>query len=127
MAIIYDPANANSKADADAINAAIGGGMDAPGGAKITALMVPVADAAAKISQAKLAFVTRGACSDAVGSAAAAAGVLSITTDLDCVKSNKSIIGVVSAPSVEIYYSKAASDAAKIGFSSAFTMLVKQI
>lgn len=50
-----------------------------------------------------------------------------MSTDLGCVKANKCILGLVSKPSVDIYYSKSAADAAKITFSPAFTMLVKQI
>jgi hypothetical protein len=125
-AVVFDPANAESKADADAIKAVIDGGLEAPGGVKLTSLMVPVSEIA-KISGAKIAFVTKAACTDATSAAAASGGVLTISTDIDCVKAGKSILGVVSKPSVEIYYSKAAGDAAKVGFSQAFSMLAKQV
>jgi len=127
-AIIYDPANPSSKADAEAIRAVIDAGLMAPGGVTITAVMVPVSELS-KLSTAKLAFVASGTKGsfDAIGVAAAAAGILTISADLDCVRANKCVLGVVSSPSVEIYYSKHAGDAAKVSFSQAFTMLVKEI
>ncbi len=126
LAVVYDPANAQSKADADALKTALDAGIEAPGGIKITGLMVPLSDVGTKLSQAKLAFITTGSCTDAVSAAAGSSSVLTITTDLECVKTNKSVLGVVSSPSVEIYYSKTAADLAKIGFAQAFTMLAKQ-
>ncbi|MFA6280009.1 MAG: hypothetical protein WC612_04365 [Bdellovibrionales bacterium] len=127
MAVVFDPADAASKAEADSLKALLDAGIDAPGGVKITGMMVPVAEVGSKLSSAKLAFITKGACTAPVSTAANAAGVLSMSTDLDCVKGNKCILGIVTKPSVEIYYSKTAADAAKVGFAQAFTMLVKQI
>lgn len=127
-AVVYDPANADSKAEADVIKGLIDANPDAPGGVKLTSLLVGVADLA-KLSGAKLAFVTKGLSSkfDAVSAAAASAGVLTISTDIDCVKGNKCVLGISSKPTVEIFFSKAAADAGKIGFSQAFTMLAKQV
>ena len=126
MAVIFDPANPASKAEADEVKALIDAGLEAPGGIKISALMVPSTDLS-KLSGAKIGFVAKGACTDAVSAAAASNGILTMTTELDCVKSSKCILGVVSKPRVEIFYSKSAADAAKIGFSQAFSMLVSQV
>lgn len=127
-AIVYDPSNAASKADATAIQAAITANPSAPGGVTLAPVMVPVSDMS-KLSSAKIAFVAEGAENSfgAIASAASAAGVLTISSDLDCVKGGKCVLGIVSSPDVTIYYSKTAGDAAKISFSPAFTMLVKQI
>ncbi len=126
MAVIYDPANAESKSEADDVKTLIDAGLEVPGGVKITSLLVSTSDLA-KLSGTKLAFVTKGGCTAAAGAAATSSGILTMSTDIDCVRAGKCILGVVSKPSVEIYYSKAASDAAKIGFSQAFSMLVKQV
>lgn len=128
IAIIYDPANLGSRNDADEVKKIIDGGLDMPQGVKISSLMVPVSDLA-KLSQAKIAYVTYGLKGgyDAIGRATSAAGVLTMSTDLECVKANICVLGLVSKPSVDIYYSKDAAAAARISFSSAFTMLVKQI
>jgi hypothetical protein len=129
VAIVFDPSNAESKADADAIKAVIDGGLEAPGGVKLVALMVAVGEIG-KVSGAKIAILTRGAgksAFDGLATAATAAGVLSMSTDLDCVKASKCVLGIQSKPSVDIYFSKAAADAAKLVFSPAFAMLAKQI
>ncbi|MDD5587409.1 MAG: hypothetical protein PHY92_10740 [Alphaproteobacteria bacterium] len=128
MAVVFDPSNAASKAEADEIKGIIDSGLEAPGGVKITALMVPVSELN-KLGEAKMAFITNGlkASFDAIAPAAASAGVLTMSTDLECVKNNKCVLGVVSKPSVEIYYSKSAAEAGKVGFAQAFTMLVKQV
>jgi hypothetical protein len=128
MAIVYDPANAESKAEANTVKSIIDAGLTGPGGIKISSLMVTTAELA-KLSEAKLAYVTYGlkGSYDAIGAAASSNGVLTMSTDLECVKANKCILGVVSKPSVEIYYSKTAADAAKMGFAQAFAMLVKQV
>lgn len=128
MAVIYDPANAASKADADSVVAAVGDGIDAPGGVKVTTMLVATSELS-KLSQVKLAFIAGGLKNsfDQIAAAAASNGVLTMSTDLDCVKSGKCVLGIVSTPSVDIYFSKTAADNAKIGFASAFAMLAKQV
>lgn len=129
MAIVFDPANAASKADADAVKALLDAGIDAPGGVKLTGQLVGVGELA-KLSAAKIVVVAAGVGKgsyDAIATAVAAAGALSISTDLDCAKAGKCVLGIVSKPNVEIYFSKAAADAAHVGFAPAFTMLAKPI
>ena len=129
VAIIYNPAHSESKADAEAIKAIIDNGLEAPGNVKLIAQLTSTSELS-KLSSAKIAFVAhRTPSSDyaAVASAAATAGVLTICTDLECVKINKCVLGVVSKPQVEVYYSPSAAEAAKINFSAAFTMLAKQV
>ncbi len=126
VAIIYNPALSESKTEAESLKATIDAGVEAPGGVKLTAILVST-DNLSKLSEAKIGIVTAGGCTDAVSAAAATYGVLTMSSDLECVKANRCIIGVVSRPSVEIYLSKSAADAAKIGFSQAFIMIVKQV
>jgi len=127
VGIVFDPANGASKADADAIKAAIDGGLEGPGGVKLTGQMVAVSDLG-KLSGAKIVILAAGVGKgsfDAI--ATASSGALTLSTDLDCVKSNKCVLGIVSKPAVEIYFSKAAADAAHIGFAAAFAMLAKPV
>lgn len=127
VAIVFDPANPASKSDADAIKAALDAEPNAAG-LTLAPVMVPASDLS-KILPTKMAIISYGMKSffDQIAAVAASAGTLTVSTDLDCVKSNKCVLGVVSAPAVDIYYSKAAADAGKIIFAPAFTMLVKQI
>jgi len=128
VAIIYDPAVPASRDEAAGIKAVLDGEFVAPGDLKITALLVP-ANNLGKMAGSKIAVLTSGLNGyyDAIDAAARAGNVLTMSTDLDCVRANKCVLGIVSKPHVEIYYSKIAADAAKIGFASAFTMLAKQI
>jgi hypothetical protein len=127
VAVIYDPTNADSRADAELIKSAVDANPNAPGGAKLSSLMVAVGDLG-KLSSAKIAFVARGVSQTYFNLiASAATGVLTISTNLDCVKASRCVLGVVSRPSVEIYFSQAAADAARISFAQAFTMLTKKI
>lgn len=126
MAVVYDPGNAASKSDADGIKKIVDAGVDVPGGGKVSATLVGVGELS-KLSGYKIAFITPGLSAHYGAIASSSSGVLTITTDIDCVKAGKCTIGVVTSPDVTIYYSKAAGDAAKVDFSAAFAMLVKQL
>ncbi|MGB9152941.1 MAG: hypothetical protein WCD70_07620, partial [Alphaproteobacteria bacterium] len=129
VAIIYDPASPESKSDADGIKSIIDGGIAAPGDLKLKAQLMSVGDLSG-LSGTPIAFLAHGLPTsdyNAVSAAASAAGVLTICTDINCVKANKCVLGVASKPQVEVYYSPAAAEAAKISFAAAFTMLAKQV
>lgn len=128
LAILFDPANAASKEEANGIKAILDGGFEAPGDLKLTGVLVPVSDLG-KIAGSKIAILTDGlhAYYGAISAVAATNSVLTMSTDLGCVQANQCILGIVSRPHVEIYYSKTAAAAAKISFGQVFTMLAKQI
>lgn len=129
VAIIYNPASPESKVDAEAIKSIIDSGLEAPGNIKLTARMTSTSELSG-LSGAKIAFLAHGlslADYSVVSTAASSVGVLTICTDIECVKTNKCVLGVVSKPQVEVYYSPTAAEAAKISFASAFTMLAKQV
>lgn len=128
IAIIFDPANSDSRADAEGIKAIIDAGLETADGAHIAGHLLPINDIQ-KLSDARLAFVTQGLTRyfDAIAQAATAAGSLTMSADLACVRANKCVLGIVSRPVVEIYYSRAASEATKVDFDPAFTMLVKKV
>ncbi|MDE2029192.1 MAG: hypothetical protein KGI97_01370 [Alphaproteobacteria bacterium] len=129
VAIVYDSASPESKADAESIQSIIDGGLEAPGNIKLVASMVDVAELT-KLNGKQIAFLADGipsADDRRIGNGASAAGVLTICTNIDCVKTDDCILGVVSKPRVEVYYSPAAAGRARISFVSAFTMLAKQV
>ena len=128
VAIIFDPLNSASKAEAVGIKAIIDDKFEAPGGLKLIATLVPVNELG-KIAGSQIAILSSGLSHHytTIGDAAAANNVLTMSTDLGCVQANKCVLGLVSKPHVEIYFSKAAADAAKISFGQVFAMLVKQI
>lgn len=128
LAIVYNPANPISKEEATSIKAILDNGFAAPGDLKLTGIYVPVGELG-KISGSKIAILTSGLDVDynAIGATAAKNGVLTMSTDLNCVRANKCVLGIVSKPHVEIYYSPEAANASRISFEQTFTMLVKQI
>ncbi len=128
LAILFDPANAASKQEASGIKAILDGNFVGPDELKLNGMLVPVNDLS-KITGSKLAILTDGLSAhyDAISAAAISNGTLTMSTDLGCVQANKCVLGIVSKPHVEIYYSKAAAEAARITFGQVFTMLVKQI
>jgi hypothetical protein len=127
IAIVFDSTDSPSRADAFRIKAMIDAGMQVPGGGRLSAMMVSVNDLG-KLSRAQIAFITPGleAHFTDISTATSAASILTITTDIECVRAAKCIVGISTKPSLTIYYSKPAADSAKIEFSQAFSMLVKQ-
>ncbi len=125
-AVVYDPANPASKVDADAIVAAIGGGLKA-GKATLSAKLVAT-DNLADMTGARVAFIAdgTGAQHAAIFADASAQSILVISTDMSCVDAGNCIVGVASKPKVSIVVSKAARAAAGIDFKPAFLMMVKE-
>jgi hypothetical protein len=127
--VVYDPASPKSKADAEKIKSVFDSGIEAPGDIKLISQLASTTDLSG-LSNAKIAFVASGlpaADYADIGAVAGSMGVLTISTDIDCVKANKCVLGITSKPQVQVYYSPAAAEAARISFASAFTMLAKQV
>lgn len=127
-AIVYDPANAESQADADALKAILSGGVNA---GKVTLgapKLVAVGDLGG-LAGMQVAFVAKGTGSHhaAIAAAAAAQKTLTMSADLECVRSGSCVVGIQGQPNVEIYISKQASQASGQEFSSAFLMMAKEI
>ena len=128
VAIIFDPTNAVSVADANGIKNLLNEGFEAPGGVKLVPILVAVTELST-LSGVRLALLTSGLSQaeyESISIATSAHEILTISTDLTCVKAAKCILGIVTEPHGEIYYSPAAAAAASISFTSAFTMIVKQ-
>jgi hypothetical protein len=129
IAVIFDPLNNVSATDTQNIRASMDHDLEMPGGGKFIYETIPITELH-RLSNFQIAFLAKGMSMSAYGAIATAAskfGVLTISTDLDCVRNNKCVLGIVSIPTVEIYFSKSAADSSKVSFSAAFLMLVKQI
>ncbi|NWH07061.1 MAG: hypothetical protein HXY22_00150 [Alphaproteobacteria bacterium] len=126
-AIVYDGTNAASKAEADAIAAAMGSGLTA-GGVTLTPVLVDVS-AISSIGSHKVAILTGGLSGQhaAIFAAASAAGVLTVSADDSCVRSGNCVMGVKSVPSVQILVNQAAAGKSSIGFKQAFRMMITEI
>ena len=125
-AIIYEPGNAASEADAASIEQKVGGGMTA-GRATIKVRRVPVS-ALGGLAGARIAFVTTGVRDQQDVAAAASHGsILTITSDLACVQAARCVVAITGGSQPQITVSRAAAKAANVRFGSAFLMLVKEL
>jgi hypothetical protein len=126
-AIVFEPGNAVSEAEASAIERSIGASLPA-GRSAIRARRVPIS-AIGSLSGFRVAFVTSGLRSEHAGIAAAASksSVLTISSDPICVQSARCVVGITPGPRTQITVNRAAARAANIKFGSAFLMLIKEI
>lgn len=126
MGIVYDPAVAASAADEQALAGLLGSGL-AVGSVTLVPVPVPIANLAS--ASADVFFLTSGlgTAAAAVGTQAAAAKKLCITTDIAATKAGDCAVSVQSDPKVQITVNKAAASASGVSFASAFLMMVTEI
>ena len=124
-AIVYQPGNASSEAEAQAIEHALGGGL-VVGSMKLKPIRVS-ADALGGLAGAKVAFVTRSTNYRLIAAAAAQRSIITISSDPACAQAGLCAVSISSGSKVQIIVSSAACKAAKVKFGAAFLMLVKEI
>lgn len=124
-AIVYQPGDAGSEAEAQTIEQALGRGL-AIGSLTLRPKKVS-ADALGGLAGAKVAFVTRAANGRQVASAAAQRSIVTISADPGCAQAGLCAVSISSGSKVQIIVSKAACKASKVKFGAAFLMLVKEI
>lgn len=128
LAILFDPANPDSKQEADRIKAILDGGFQTLDGLKLVGVLVPV-DNLDMLRDSKIAVLSSGLAAyyNAINNAVTGNGILTMSTDLGCVRAQKCILGIQSRPRVEIYYSKEAAQNANVVFGQVFSLLVTEI
>lgn len=125
IAIIHDPANSASKAEADQINGILGSGLKV---AKHTLKPKLVPVSAMDLAGSNVAFVTAGLAANhaAIASATSGAKMMTVTTDFGCVDAKHCVMGVAAEPSVKIQISRSAASAAGLEFSQALKLMVTE-
>jgi hypothetical protein len=124
-AIVYQPGDAASVAEAQAIEHTLGSGL-VIGSLTLKPKRVS-ANALDGLAGAKVAFVTRAAIGQQVASATGQRSIVTISSDPGCAQAGLCVVSISSGSKVQITVSKAACRAAKIKFNAAFLMLVKEI
>jgi hypothetical protein len=126
LGIVYDPANASSAADEQALLGILGSGLTV---GSVTLVPVPVPAAKLASTPVDVLFLTAGLGSEAaeVGTQAASAKILCITTDAAATQAGYCAVSVQSDPKVVIAVNKAAAAASGVSFTSAFLMMVTEI
>lgn len=126
LGIVYDPANAASTADEQALVAILGSGLAVSG---VTLVPEPVPIASVASTDAGVLFLTSGlgSAGAAAGAAANAKKLLCVTTDTAATQAGACAVSVQSAPTVNITVNKAALSSSGVSFTSAFMMMVNEI
>jgi len=123
-AIVYQPGDAGSEGEAQAIQQALGG---AAIGSLTLKLKRVAADSLGGLAGAKVAFITRAVNARLVAPVAAQHGIITISSDSSCALAGLCVVSISSGAKIQITVSKAACVASKVKFGAAFLMLVKEI
>ena len=124
-AIVYQPGDAGSEAEAQAIQQALGSGL-VIGPLTLKPKRVSI-DSLGGLAGAKVAFITRTVNSKQLASAAAQHSIVTISSDPTCAQAGLCVVSISSGAKVQIVVSKAACAASRLKFGTAFLMLVKEI
>lgn len=124
-AIIYEPGNDASEREARTIERELGG-RPIVGSLQLRPRRV-ASNALAELAGARIAFVTKGTNYREIASETASRSMLTITSDPACTRAGYCTVAIQSSPRVQIFVSRAACGAARIRFSAAFLMLVREI
>jgi hypothetical protein len=126
LGIVYDPSNAASTADEQALMGILGSGLTVGG---VNLIGVPVTIANVATTPADVLFLTAGlgAAGAAAGTEAAAKKQICITTDLAATQAGDCAVSVASTPKVQITVNKAAASASGVSFGAAFMLMITQI
>lgn len=125
VAIVYEPGDDTSEREAQSIEREIGSGLRA--GALVLRPRRVASNALGELGGARIAFVTRGINYRQIATVAAARSILTISSDAACTRAGLCAVAIQAAPRVQIIVSRAACIAARIKFSAAFLMLVREI
>jgi len=125
LGVVFDPSKPASVAEKNAIMAAIGGGY-AAGALTLVGKPVEAGDVAG-VSGVQALFVTGGVNYGAVGGAAKAKKLITIGSDMACVKSGACAMGVETEPKVSITVNRATAAAVGAVFKAAFRMMITEI
>jgi hypothetical protein len=125
IGVVFDASKPASVAEKDEVMAALGGGF-AAGGLTIVGAPVPVSALGGAGGVGAL-YVTEGVNYGAVGAAAKAKKILTVSAGSACVTSGACVMGVTTVPKVEITVNRAAAAAVGATFKAAFRMMIKEI
>ena len=126
VALVSDPANAESAEESAQVRASFGSGV-AIANIHLTLVEVPI-DRIENAGDVDVIWVTRGLKNNyrRVATVANREHALSVSRDLDCVQQAYCVLGVQAEPSVKIILSASAASQAGIAFQPAFRMMVTE-
>ena len=125
LGVVFDPSKPASVAEKNALMAMLGSGY-AAGALTLVGKPVEAADVGS-VSGVQALFVTGGVNYGAVGAAAKGRKLITIGSDLACVRSGGCAMGVATDPKVDITVNRATAAAVGASFKAAFRMMINEI
>lgn len=126
LAILYDGQNKASVDDAQAIQGWLNSGVSSTKAELVPSLVdVHQLDDASGFRIALVAGETQ-AYASLIFDYAVRNHVLTISSDLSCMRSGRCVVGVASSPRVEVIVNRAAAASCQVEFSEAFRMMVRE-
>ncbi len=125
LGVVFDPSKPASVAEKNALMAALGSGY-AAGALTLVGKPVEASDVAG-VSGVQALFVTGGVNYAAVGAAAKGRKLITIGSDIACVRSGGCAMGVATDPKVDITVNRATAAAVGATFKAAFRMMINVI
>jgi hypothetical protein len=124
VAIVYRAGNPDSRRDAEALAAEIGGALHVG-----AAVLTPRVMASTDLADFRFALVITalGAASEAVIEAARAQHALCVTSDLAAVQAGTCTMAIKSDREIEIFVNRAAAGEAGLSFATAFLIMVHEL
>lgn len=124
VGVVFDPSKPGSVADKNELMGVIGGGFNA---GAVTLVGKPVeVNAIASAAGVNILFLTDGVNYGAAGAAAKSRRLVTVGSST-CANSGACVLGVATAPKVEITLNRAAAAAVGAAFKAAFRMMIKEI
>ena len=127
LAVLFDPAEPESVADLKTISEAL---ERTPRAGAVPVRAVPLAVAELnRLAAFHFVLLTGGlrAYFPAVAEMARGRGVLTISTDLSCVRADQCVMGVAVEPRVQVLVSRRACEAAAVNFATSFRMMITEL
>lgn len=126
VAVLHDPAQPATGADADRFVALLGQGAKA-GSAVLVPKKVAIGELAGLAGPVILLPNGMAAHFQRIRDAQRGRGIVSVTTDRACAENGACVMAVRASPKVEIVISRTAGTEAGVSFKQAFKMLITEI
>ncbi len=127
LAIVVDPALAQSTTDLQTVNTVLDGGI--PIGAMVVRPVAIAVTELDRLADFRFVLVMGGVQSyrQAIFDRTRGRGIVTISTDFDCVRAGLCVLGVAAEPRVQVLVSRAACMAAAVEFLVAFRMMISEM
>ena len=127
LAVVFDPTLPQSVAELRTVVAALDGASRI-GAVTVHPLPVPVADLN-RLTDFRFVLLVGGVQGyrQAIFEKTKGRGVVTISTDLDCVRAGFCVLGVAAQPRVQVLVNRLASQAAAVEFLVAFRMMITEL